>query len=65
MTTLPTTDQRAYVARLASATGATLIAYGRTRGEARRRLTRALEQEFGRQYARDEAASADCNQPRN
>lgn len=64
MTTLPLPEQRAYIARMARDTGATLIAFGRTRGEARRRLIAALEPEFGRQYARDEAASANT-QPRN
>lgn len=65
MTTLPLPEQRAYIARMARDTGATLIAFGRTRGEARRRLIAALEPEFGRQYARDEAASSGDNQPRN
>lgn len=59
MITLPAADQRAYIARMARETGATLYAIGASRGEARRRLIAALDEEFGRQYARDEAASAD------
>lgn len=58
MITLPAADQRAYIARMARETGATLYAIGASRGEARRRLIAALEDEFGRQYARDEAASS-------
>lgn len=65
MTTLPLPEQRAYIARMARDTGATFIAYGRTRAEARRRLIAALEPEFGRQYARDESASAGTTNPRN
>lgn len=65
MKTMPLPEQRAYIARMALDLGATLIAYGATRAEARYRLIRALEHEFGRQYARDEAASADTTQPRN
>lgn len=58
MITLPAADQRAYIARMARETGATLYAIGASRGEARRRLIAALEDEFGRKYARDEAASS-------
>ena len=65
MKTLPLPDQRAYIARMALEMGATLYAVGRTRTEARRRLIAALEPEFGRQYARDEAALAEPNEPRN
>lgn len=58
MRTQPLPDQRAYIARMALELGATLIAYGSTRAEARYRLIRALEHEFGPHYARTEAASA-------
>ena len=65
MKTMPLPEQRAYIARMALDLGATLIAYGSTRAEARYRLIRTLEHEFGRKYARDEATLADTTQPRN
>lgn len=43
MITLPLPHQRAYIARMAHDTGATLIAIGRTRAEARRRAISLLK----------------------
>lgn len=59
MTTLPLPHQRAYIARLALETGATLIAVGRTRSEAMRMAIASIEPAFARQYEAD--AIADNN----
>ncbi len=63
MITLPLPSQRAYIARMARDTGATLITYGRTRAEARKRAIALLEPEFGRQYAHNESKSATRSHP--
>lgn len=63
MTTQPLPHQRAYLARLALDTGATLIAIGRTRSEAMRRAIAAIEPTFARQYEAD--AIADNNTTRS
>ena len=65
MITLPLQEQRLYIAKLAIETNATLIAYGKTRAEARYQLIRALEHEFGPMYARQQADSANTTQPRD
>lgn len=48
--------KRAYLARLAIDTGATLIAIGRTRSEAMRRAIAAIEPVFAHEYEAAEIA---------
>jgi hypothetical protein len=58
MITRPLPQRRAYIARLALETGATLIAVGRTRSEAMRRAIALIEPAFARQYEADAIADA-------
>lgn len=57
------TPERAYIARMAIETGATLYAIGATRRQAQHRLVAALESRYAAHYAREQAVTALTQHP--